>query len=86
MGASIETYLLEKVRLIHPSDGERNYHIFYQFLSSATKAEREQFYLDDYQIQDFAILSQTGCFDRRDGMDDTSNHQNMLDAMVRVLV
>jgi myosin heavy subunit len=35
-GASIETYLLEKVRLIHPSPGERNYHIFYQFLKGAT--------------------------------------------------
>ena len=35
-GASIETYLLEKVCLIHPSEGERNYHVFYQFLSRAS--------------------------------------------------
>ena len=43
-GASIETYLLEKVRLIHPSINERNYHIFYQFLSSASTQEREDFF------------------------------------------
>lgn len=33
IGASIETYLLEKVRLVHQSPGERNYHIFYEILS-----------------------------------------------------
>ena len=57
------------------NDAKINYHIFYQFLSSTTKTDREQYYLDDYQIQDFTILSQTGCFDRRDGMNDTSNER-----------
>lgn len=33
IGASIETYLLEKVRLVHQSPGERNYHIFYEIFS-----------------------------------------------------
>ena len=39
--AKIETYLLEKVQLIHPSVGERNYHVFYQFIEPVTKEERE---------------------------------------------
>ncbi len=81
-GASIETYLLEKVRLIHPSKNERNYHVFYQFLSCATDKEREEFYLGDYSVEDFNLLSQTDTYDRRDGVSDESNHELMLEAMV----
>lgn len=85
-GASIETYLLEKVRLIHPGAGERNYHVFYQFLSSATAAEREAFLLGRRGFTDFKLLSQSGTFDRRDGVSDQDNHREMLDAMVRCIV
>lgn len=82
-GASIETYLLEKVRLIHPGPGERNYHVFYQFLSCATHQERKAFFCDGKRLQDFRLLSQSGTYDRRDGVRDEENHQEMLDAMVR---
>jgi myosin V len=83
-GASIETYLLEKVRLIHPSVGERNYHVFYQFLNSATAKERKDFHLGNMRVQDFRLLCQSGTYDRRDGVSDVENHQEMLDAMVRM--
>mmetsp|Transcript_25317 Transcript_25317/g.56231 ORF Transcript_25317/g.56231 Transcript_25317/m.56231 type:complete len:2153 (+) Transcript_25317:556-7014(+) len=83
-GASIETYLLEKVRLIHPSAGERNYHVFYQFLSSATPQERDAFFCRGYQFEDFRLLCQTGTYDRRDGVRDEDNHNEMLDAMVTI--
>jgi len=82
-GASIETYLLEKVRLIHPSAGERNYHVFYQFLSSATGKERRDFFIGNMRVQDFRLLCDSGTYDRRDGVSDEENHQEMLDAMVR---
>jgi myosin V len=81
-GASIETYLLEKVRLIHPSMGERNYHVFYQFLKSASAKERQDFHIGSKSFQDFRLLSESGTFTRRDGVDDEDNHYEMLDAMV----
>ena len=83
-GASIETYLLEKVRLIHPSAGERNYHVFYQFLSSATRQERDAFFCGGMRYDDFRLLSQTGTYDRRDGVRDEDNHNEMLDAMITI--
>jgi myosin V len=82
-GASIETYLLEKVRLIHPGVGERNYHIFYQFLSGATPAELKLLNLTGKDYKSFKMLSQSGTFDRRDGVSDKENHREMLEAMVR---
>ena len=85
-GAQIETYLLEKVRLIHPSEGERNYHVFYQFLSRATNEERRAFMLEGMSVKDFKLLSETGTWDRRDGVQDGEMHEDMLDAMVSMVV
>jgi len=39
-GASTETYLLERSRVVDVSEGERNYHIFYQMLSDPAIRER----------------------------------------------
>ena len=82
VGASVETYLLEKVRLIHPGPGERNYHVFYQFLKAATARERQDFFLSNKTCRDFRLLSETGTYDRRDGVRDEDMHFEMLDAMV----
>jgi myosin-5 len=81
-GAKIETYLLEKVRLIHPSAGERNYHIFYQFLEAASARERSKFLLDGLDVGDFKLLNGSGSRVRSDGVVDGEMHAEMLDAMV----
>ena len=81
-GAQIETYLLEKVRLIHIGTGERNYHVFYQFLAGCSDPERRAYGLRGKGVKDFKLLNQSGTYNRRDGVDDANQHNDMLSAMV----
>ncbi len=43
LGANIQTYLLEKVRLGLHAFGERNYHIFYQLLRGADDEQKKRY-------------------------------------------
>ena len=43
MGARVQTYLLEKVRLAYHAAGERNYHIFYQLLRGCSEEDHHKY-------------------------------------------
>lgn len=59
-GAFIETYLLEKFRVVAQIPGERNFHIFYFLLSGANDALSAELKLEP--AHKFNYLNQSGCF------------------------
>ena len=79
--ASVDTYLLEKVRLLHQAPGERNFHVFYQFLEAATNVERDELSLSGYTCSDFNLTNQSNTYDRRDNVRDADMHNEMVEAM-----
>jgi len=81
VGAHVDTYLLEKVRLIHQAKGERNYHIFYEILAGASQGIKKQMYLDGLHAQDFKMTSKSGVYTRRDGVQDGDTYHALMDAM-----
>ncbi|XP_033236833.1 myosin heavy chain, muscle isoform X40 [Drosophila pseudoobscura] len=56
-GADIETYLLEKARVISQQSLERSYHIFYQIMSGSVAGVKEYCLLSN-NIYDYRIVSQ----------------------------
>ncbi|XP_071645310.1 myosin heavy chain, muscle isoform X18 [Temnothorax longispinosus] len=56
-GADIETYLLEKARVISQQTLERSYHIFYQIMSGSVKGLKDMCYLSN-NIYDYVNVSQ----------------------------
>ncbi|GBG31708.1 Myosin-6 [Hondaea fermentalgiana] len=71
VGASIATYLLEKVRITQQGEGERGYHVFYQMLYGGSGEEKASWHLSaSDEPEDFTFLNAGGCYDRRDGVSD----------------
>ncbi|CAB9504288.1 Myosin type-2 heavy chain [Seminavis robusta] len=83
IGAEIETYLLEKVRILTQTPGERNYHIFYEFLSGGMDfRELKTYHFTSKQTPaDFKICASSNTFDRRDGVPDSDTYRELRRAM-----
>ncbi|GLE04861.1 hypothetical protein PINS_up013840 [Pythium insidiosum] len=79
IGAGIQTYLLEKVRLAYQAEAERNYHIFYEIIAGASSVERERWQL--HAPSDFHYLNQSTCVVRKDGVDDAAQFRVLKNAM-----
>uniref|UniRef100_A0AAV1V4L1 Myosin motor domain-containing protein n=1 Tax=Peronospora matthiolae TaxID=2874970 RepID=A0AAV1V4L1_9STRA len=80
-GASIDTYLLEKSRLVFQPQGERNFHVFYELLySDDTECLETTFHLKPKTPEAYSYLNQSGCL-RSDLIDDAENYQNLKSAL-----
>lgn len=74
-GASIETYLLEKSRVVFQPDGERNYHVFYLLVEASRKnllnndSQWDVDHVGDMRklrlggASDYHYLNQSSCFE-----------------------
>ncbi|XP_044494228.1 myosin-1-like [Mangifera indica] len=59
-GAKIQTFLLEKSRVVQCAEGERSYHIFYQLCAGAPSSLREK--LNLMNANEYKYLRQSSCY------------------------
>ncbi|RZC75040.1 hypothetical protein C5167_050519 [Papaver somniferum] len=77
-GAKIQTFLLEKSRVVQCADGERSYHIFYQLCAGATPALKEKLNLK--HANDYNYLRQSNCYTIA-GVDDAERFRLVMEAL-----
>eukprot|EP00041_Stephanoeca_diplocostata_P038229 m.1488088 g.1488088 ORF g.1488088 m.1488088 type:complete len:1281 (+) comp25186_c0_seq5:350-4192(+) len=78
-GGVITEYLLEKSRVSHQAQDERNFHIFYQLLRGAEANQLSALYLEENPSL-YGFLNQSGC-DTIDTMDDVFAWEETLEAL-----
>merc|ERR1719187_2796494 len=76
-GANIETYLLEKARIIRQAPDERTFHIFYQLLTGASQELKSEFILEDAKNYNFLTFGGI----KVPGIDDPEEFQSTLASM-----
>ncbi|CAA22641.1 myosin type V [Schizosaccharomyces pombe] len=82
IGAKIQTYLLERSRLVFQPNQERNYHIFYQILAGSSSEQLEKWKLVE-NSQEFNYLKQGNC-STIEGVNDKEEFKATVDALKTV--
>ncbi|GLT25947.1 hypothetical protein SLA2020_010450 [Shorea laevis] len=77
-GAKIQTFLLEKSRVVQCSEGERSYHIFYQLCAGASHVLREKLNLKS--VDEYKYLKQSTCYSIS-GVDDAEQFRIVKEAL-----
>ncbi|WOH07497.1 hypothetical protein DCAR_0726927 [Daucus carota subsp. sativus] len=77
-GANIQTFLLEKSRVVQCTEGERSYHSFYQLCAGAPPALREKLNLKS--ASEYKYLSQSNCY-TISGVDDAEEFRVVVEAL-----
>lgn len=77
-GAKIQTFLLEKSRVVQCAEGERSYHIFYQLCAGASPALREKLSLKS--TTEYKYLKQSNCYSIT-GVDDAERFRGVMEAL-----
>lgn len=81
-GATIDWYLLEKLRVVHQSTGtdkERNYHVFYQMLAGLSKSRLASMGLAGNRPREYAYLEHTN--PKIPGVDDKAEHALLVELL-----
>ncbi|KAL9257724.1 Myosin-1-like protein [Drosera capensis] len=77
-GAKIQTFLLEKSRVVQCAEGERSYHIFYQLCAGAPPVLREKLKLK--RVEEYKYLCESNCY-TVSGVDDAEEFHNVMEAL-----
>lgn len=79
-GATIDYYLLEKLRVLHQSLDERNYHAFYQLLRGESKETLKSKYFLDSSIKNYNYISLSVA--TIPNVDDSREYSNLKEAFL----
>ncbi|KAH7544217.1 hypothetical protein JRO89_XS15G0130300 [Xanthoceras sorbifolium] len=77
-GAKIQTFLLEKSRVVQLATGERSYHIFYQLCAGAPSLLKETLNLKT--ASEYNYLNQSECL-TIEGVDDAKKFHKLMEAL-----
>ncbi|KAK7335378.1 hypothetical protein VNO80_27178 [Phaseolus coccineus] len=77
-GAKVQTFLLEKSRVVQLASGERSYHIFYQLCAGSSSDLKER--LNLRSASEYKYLNQSD-FTTIDGVDDSKKFNNLMKAL-----